>query len=979
MPLDPNRVQAVFGAAIECDAASDRAAVLDRECSTDPELRQRVEALLRAHNSSDDFLNQPLVGPTDLTLAPSGEEPPHSSAPTGISTPLDLLSAMALSSPHEELGGTGADRTFFARLPPDPLASRDRPVPAIDGYEILGELGRGGMGVVYKAREVVLNRPCALKMILGGAHVSPEAAARFLAEAQAIAQLQHPHIVQIRHIGEADGLPFFELEYLDGGSLDKSLDGTPWPARRAAELIEPLVRGVAEAHRLGIVHRDLKPGNVLLAADGTPKLTDFGLAKSLATDSGLTATDSIMGSPSYMAPEQAEGKTKQVGPHADVYALGAILYELLTGRPPFRGASVLETLEQVKTTEPVPPSQLVPRLPRDIETIALKCLQKEPEKRYDSATAVAEDLRRFLVGEAIVARPVPPWERAWRWCRRHPAPAALTATIVLVFALGLAGILWQWDEAVKARDLASKRAVAEAEARRDEAKARQETETTLVDMYMTAGISAGDQGEHAHAVLWFANAARRAKADPDRRLANAVRARTWGRRALKPLRAVVVDGSLPRGFVFHPNGRYLITTEVVDGRDGMTSNTLWDLESERSLSFPGGLTAAPAAAWSPDGLALAVGLNDGDVVVARFPDGEEATRIRFPGRIRLLAYSADGHYLAIAGGNSARVWDVRSHTFATLELGHPATVTTLAFHPDGRFLATGCRDEQARLFAVPGHAAGPLWPPVAHLQAAIRPAFYPVYSSPPLFVDDGRGLITYGGKRGLTLRAAETGAEVRMIDSPGLAGRAPEQDGQYPVRFAATEVSPDGRYLAALGYQSPRVRLFEVATGRPVGPVLEHKDTVFSVAFSPDGRMLLTGSTDNTARLWTVPGGEPLARPLDLHRPVKAVAFAPHGRSLATQDGNLVRLWALPEEGVPMVRVPVDGKFSFAALSPDGALAIPTGLTFTPALALQSTRTSRVATGEPVGPALRPGGRIVDAAFSPDGRSVATLGLRYGP
>ena len=186
-------------------------------------------------------------------------------------------------------------------------------------------------------------------MILAGAHADPVAAVRFLAEAEAVARLQHHHIVQIHHIGEADGLPFFELEYVEGGSLDRRLDGTPWPARRAATLIEALARGVAEAHRLGIIHRDLKPGNILFAADGTPKVADFGLAKVLDAESGLTATESILGTPSYMAPEQAEGKARQVGPLADVYALGAILYELLVGRPPFRGTTVLETLEQVKT------------------------------------------------------------------------------------------------------------------------------------------------------------------------------------------------------------------------------------------------------------------------------------------------------------------------------------------------------------------------------------------------------------------------------------------------------------------------------------------------------------------------------------------------------------------------------------------------------------------------------------------------------
>ena len=240
--------------------------------------------------------------------------------------------------------------------------SAGRGLPTVSGYEIEDELGRGGMGVVYKARHIRLNRPCALKMILAGLHAGPDVVARFVTEAEAIARLEHPSIVQIRHIGDADGLPFLELEYVSGGSLDRQLDGTPWPAQRAARLAEQVSFGIAEAHRQGIVHRDLKPSNVLIAADGTPKVGDFGLAKMQDSQAALTQSESVMGSPSYMAPEQAQGMAKQASPAVDVYAAGAILYELLTGRPPFRGTTVLETLEQVKSTEPVPPSRLVPGL-----------------------------------------------------------------------------------------------------------------------------------------------------------------------------------------------------------------------------------------------------------------------------------------------------------------------------------------------------------------------------------------------------------------------------------------------------------------------------------------------------------------------------------------------------------------------------------------------------------------------------------------
>jgi ABC-type amino acid transport substrate-binding protein/tRNA A-37 threonylcarbamoyl transferase component Bud32 len=343
-------------------------------------------------------------------------------------------------------------------------APGERPRPEVSGYEILDELGRGGMGVVYKARQVRLNRTVALKMILAGTHADAAQLARFVAEAQATARMHHPHIVQIHEVGEADNLPYFVLEFMEGGSLSRKLDGAPQPPRDAARLVELLARAVAYAHERGIVHRDLKPANILLAGDRrqgtgdsqdkdrqtnpsslstvTPKIADFGLAK--VSDVGsLTATGAVMGSPSYMAPEQARGDAKNVGPAADVYALGVILFELLTGRVPFTAESTVALLRKVEGEEAPSPRALCPGVPKELEAVCLRCLEKDPARRYPSATALAEDLDSFLAGKPPAhAPPLGVWGHFRHWRRRNPmrARASALAGLVALLALVVLGV-----------------------------------------------------------------------------------------------------------------------------------------------------------------------------------------------------------------------------------------------------------------------------------------------------------------------------------------------------------------------------------------------------------------------------------------------------------------------------------------------------------------------------------------------------------
>jgi tetratricopeptide (TPR) repeat protein len=331
----------------------------------------------------------------------------------------------------------------LSATPPEPHA-----LPSVPGYAVEAVLGRGGMGVVFRARHLALNRPVALKMVLSGGYVSPAERECLRREAELIAALRHPHIVPLFDAGDSGGRPYYTMELVEGGTLAQKLAGAPLAAKPAAALVAQLADAVHAAHQLGVVHRDLKPANVLLAADGTPKIGDFGLARRV-DGGGATVTGMVVGTPSYMAPEQARGEVRSVGPATDVYGLGAILYKALTGRPPFRAATAAETVVQVLTQPPVPPSRLNSSVPRDLETICLKCLEKQPARRYATATALADDLLHFQRGEAISARPVGRLERVLRWTRRNPTAAALIVMTVLLAAVAAGVGLREWDLSAK--------------------------------------------------------------------------------------------------------------------------------------------------------------------------------------------------------------------------------------------------------------------------------------------------------------------------------------------------------------------------------------------------------------------------------------------------------------------------------------------------------------------------------------------------
>jgi hypothetical protein len=426
-------VKAIFIGALDRQPGSDRDAYLDAACAGDAELRRRVDALLRAHELASEVL-----GPTrDATVEASTYAETAALAPGSGSDPTLAPDPRAEATVADPPGRNGEG------------LARGASVRYFGDYEIQAELGRGGMGIVYQARQVSLNRPVALKMLRAGLLADGDEVRRFQNEAEAVALLDHPGIVPVHEVGEHDGQRYLSMKLVPGGNLADRMAAYRDDPRAAAALVAEAAEAVHHAHMRGILHRDLKPANILVDAQGHPHVTDFGLAKRLEADRELTLSGTILGTPGYMAPEQAAGRRGTITTATDVYGLGAVLYTMLTGKPPFTGESVVDTLQKVREQSPEPPRRTNAKLPRDLEVICLKCLEKDPRRRYPGAQAVADDLRAWLDSRPIAARPVGTWTRAALWCRRRPAIAGLSAAVIAVALAGLAFGVWQWSAALR--------------------------------------------------------------------------------------------------------------------------------------------------------------------------------------------------------------------------------------------------------------------------------------------------------------------------------------------------------------------------------------------------------------------------------------------------------------------------------------------------------------------------------------------------
>ena len=884
-------------------------------------------------------------------------------------------------------------------------------------YELLKVLGEGGMGIVYKARQLSLNRLVALKMIKASRFPSADEVRRFHNESEAVARLDHPNIVPIFEVGQYEDQHYFSMKLIAGESLDrKSKDYLANP-RYASELLAMTAAAIHHAHQRGILHRDLKPANILIDSEGRPHVTDFGLAKKVEGDSELTRSGAILGTPAYMAPEQASGKRGAVTTSTDVYGLGAVLYVLLTGRAPFGGDSVIDTLEQVRERPPEPPTKHNRHVSRDLEVICLKCLEKDPRRRYSSADALTEDLKRWLAGEPIAARPVGGAARLWMWCRRNPAQGwavALVAAAIVVVAL--ISLLFAAQQARHANEQAAAKARISDQAKNLE-KGRAELKASLADsdrrlarLFFERAERSFDGSQVSEGLLWLLESWRYAAVAGDPAWQYLARANLSFWRYQSPeVKGVFPDylSSGPKSFTYTPNpelpevfGSYLAISR--DRRTALTrgeGNTvrLWDVDSARSIGqsivHEGASVSSPvfspdsktivtrtgdttaqlwyaasglpvgqpmvhqdlvsSMAFSPDGKTILTGSRDR---TARLWDARTGRPIGRPmvhqDQVWSVVFSDDGKTILTAGNNNtAWLWNAISGQ----PIGnHPQPIgfsgSVRAFNPDGRTIITaGNRDNAARLWDTT--TALPIGPPMVHQSFVTSLAFSP----------DGKTVATASNDMSARLWDAATALSI----GPPL-----RNEGTRKLLMNRTYVSfsPDSKTLVVRNSMDHTVRLGNVASGVLVGKPMEHRGPVSTVAFSPDGKTIATGSEDRTARLWDSATGLAVSVPIMHMDPVTAVAFSLDGTAILTRttDGTAHR-WNTAigtPMGQPLESLTLVHSVTF---SPDGHRVLTVG-----GCVGQIAQLWDVATGLPVGQPMELPEDASTATFSHDGKTILT-------